>query len=118
MKSMLPKQKSYIPRFSLLIHIFNGVGLPEYDFEKVSKESVLNAEKLSKYFIAMAKKIKIDSLENSEIKKVLKNNDGKSNKEKFIILYKANPKLNKNEVAEQLGVSLQMIYKYIKALKK
>tara|TARA_B110001450_G_scaffold116066_1_gene109787 strand:- start:135 stop:2417 length:2283 start_codon:yes stop_codon:yes gene_type:complete len=118
MKSMLPKQKSYIPRFSLLIHIFNGVGLPEYDFEKVSKESVLNAEKLSKYFIAMAKKIKIDSIENSEIKKVLKNNDGKSNKEKFIILYKANPKLNKNEVAEQLGVSLQMIYKYIKALKK
>ena len=117
MKSMLPKQKSYIPRFSLLIHIFNGIGLAKYNFEKVSKESVLNAEKLSKYFIAMAKKIKIDSIENSEIKKVLKNNDAKSNREKFTILYKANPKLNKNEVAEQLGVSLQTIYKYIKSLK-
>ena len=118
MKSMLPKQKSYIPRFSLLIHIFNGIGLPQYDFSKVSKESVLKAEKLSKYFIAMAKKIKIDSIENLEIKKVLKNNDAKSNREKFTILYKANPKLNKNEVAEQLGVSVQTIYKYIKGVKK
>jgi len=117
MKSMLPKQKSYIPRFSMLIHIFNGIGLPKYNFEKVSKESILKAEKLSKYFIAMAKKIKIDSIENSQIKKVLKNNDAKSNKEKFTILYKSNPNLNKNEVAEQLGVSLQMIYKYIKAMK-
>lgn len=118
MKSMLPKQKSYIPRFSLLIHIFNGIGLAQYDFNKVSKESVLKAEKLSKYFIAMAKKIKIDSIENLEIKKVLKNNDAKSNREKFTILYKANPKLNKNEVAEQLGVSVQTIYKYIKGVKK
>ena len=118
MKSMLPKQKSYIPRFSLLIHIFNGIGLPQYDFSKVSKESVLKAEKLSKYFIAMAKKIKIDSIENLEIKKVLKNNDTKTNREKFTILYKANPKLNKNEVAEQLGVSVQTIYKYIKGVKK
>ena len=118
MKSMLPKQKSYIPRFSLLIHIFNGIGLPQYDFSKVSKESVLKAEKLSKYFIAMAKKIKIDSIENLEIKKVLKNNDTKTNREKFTILYKANPNLNKNEVAEQLGVSVQTIYKYIKGVKK
>ena len=117
MKSMLPKQKSYIPRFSMLIHIFNGAGIPKYNFEKVSKDSILKAEKLSKYFIAMAKKIKIDSIENLEIKKVLNKNDGKSNREKFTILYKSNPKLNKNEVAEQLGVSLQTIYKYIKSLK-
>ena len=89
-----------------------------YNFEKVSKESILKAEKLSKYFIAMAKKIKIDSLENSKIKKVLKDNDGKSNKDKFNILYKANPDLNKKEVAEQLGVSLKTVYKYIKANKK
>ena len=118
MKSMLPKQKSYIPRFSLLIHIFNGIGEVSYNFEKVSKESILKAEKLSKYFIAMAKKIKIDSLENSKIKKVLKDNDGKSNKDKFNILFKANPDLNKKEVAEQLGVSLKTVYKYIKDNKK
>ncbi len=118
MKSMLPKQKSYIPRFALLIHTFNGIGVDGYNFDKISKDSILKAEKLSKYFIAMAKKIKIDSIENSEIKKILKNNDTKSNKDKFAILYKANPELNKNEVAEQLGVSLQTIYKYIKNIKK
>jgi hypothetical protein len=78
----------------------------------------LKAEKLSKYFIAMAKKVKIDSIEVSEIRKVLKTNDGKTNKDKFALLYEANKNLNKKEVSEQLGVSLQMIYKYIKELDK
>ena len=118
MKSMLPKQISYIPRFALLIHVFNGLGLTEYDFTKVSKESVLNAEKLSNYFIAMSKKVKIDSAEVVEIKKVIKSNDNKTNKEKFLMLYNANPNINKSEVAEQLGISVQMVYKYIKSIKK
>ena len=43
---------------------FNGIGSAQYNFNEVSKDSVLKAEKLSKYFIAMAK-IKIDSIENS-----------------------------------------------------
>ena len=117
MKSMLPKQKSYIPRFALIIHVFNAIGQTGYNFDEVSKESILKAEKLSKYFIAMAKKVKVDSIEVVEIRKVLKANDTKSNKEKFDMLYKANPNLNKKEVSEQLGVSLQMIYKYIKEQK-
>jgi len=118
MKSMLPKQKSYIPRFALLLHVFNGIGQDSYNFESISKESILNAEKLSKYFIAMAKKVKIDSIEVAEIRTVIKSNYTKSSKEKFQILFEANPELNKKEVSEQLGVSLQMIYKYIKDLKK
>jgi hypothetical protein len=118
MKSMLPKQKSYIPRFALLIHIFNSIGQIGYNLDEVSKDSILKAEKLSKYFVAMAKKVKIDSIEVSEIRKVLKTNDGKSNKEKFKLLFDANPELNKKEVSEQLGVSLQMIYKYIKEFSK
>ena len=117
MKSMLPKQKSYIPRFALIIHVFNAIGQTGYNFDEVSKESILKAEKLSKYFIAMAKKVKVDSIEVVEIRKILKANDTKSNKEKFDMLYKANPNLNKKEVSEQLGVSLQMIYKYIKEQK-
>lgn len=114
MKSMLPKQKSYIPRFALIIHVFNAIGQTGYNAEEISKESILKAEKLSKYFIAMAKKVKVDSIEVVEIRKVLKANDTKTNKEKFDILYKANPNLNKKEISEQLGVSLQMIYKYVK----
>ena len=38
------------------------------NFEEVSKESILKAEKLSKYFIAMAKKVKLDSVEVSDLK--------------------------------------------------
>lgn len=117
MKSMLPKQKSYIPRFALLIHIFNGQLEKDYDFYNISKESILKAEKLSKYFIAMAKKVKVDSIESNEIKAVINSNKDKTNKEKFEILYKANPDLNKKEASEQLGVSLQMIYKYLKDIK-
>jgi hypothetical protein len=117
MKSMLPKQKSYIPRFALLLHTFNAIGLDNYNFEEISKDSILKAEKLSKYFIAMAKKVKIDSIEVAEIRTVIKSNSTKSTKEKFQILFETNPELNKKEVSEQLGVSLQMIYKYIKELK-
>ena len=117
MKSMLPKQKSYIPRFALLINTFNGIGQTNYNIKEISKDSILKAEKLSKYFIAMAKKVKIDSIEVTEIRKVLNGNAGKTNKEKFLLLYNANSDLNKKEVSEQLGISLQMIYKYIKEIK-
>jgi hypothetical protein len=119
MKSMLPKQKSYLPRFALLINAFDSF----FDIEcksnalVISKESIIKAEKLSKYFIAMAKKIKVNSIETNEIKTIIQSNKNKSIKEQFIELYKVNPDLNKKEVAENLGVSLQMIYKYIKELK-
>lgn len=115
MKSMLPKQKSYLSRFALLIHVFRlHFGLDEG--MEISKDSTLLAERLCKYFIAMAKKIKIDSIEILEMKSVLKSSSGKTNREKFELLISANPELNKKEASEQLGVSLQMIYKYIKMI--
>jgi hypothetical protein len=116
MKSMLPKQKSYIPRFALMINTMDGFLYQNKIPSEISKVSILKAEKLSKYFIAMAKKIKIDSIEVAEMKNVLTNNRTKTNKEKFEILFKSNPDLNKKEASEQLGVSLQMIYKYIKQI--
>ena len=117
MKSMLPKQKSYIPRFALLIHSFDCRYNAELELLKVSKDSILKAEKLSKYFIAMAKKVKIDSIEVKDIKAIIKENKGKNNFELFETIYKSNPNINKKEVSEQLGVSLQMIYKYLKQIK-
>lgn len=116
MKSMLPKQKSYIPRFALLIHVFNGIGKVDYDLNFISKDSILKAEKLSKYFIAMAKKIKVDSIAVAEIKKVIKKNENKTNKEKFEMLYKENPEINIKEISEQLGITTQALYKYKKEL--
>jgi len=64
----------------------------------ISKESILKAEKLSKYFIAMAKKIKINTVEINDIKTTLDLNKFKTNKEKFDILYKENPNLNKKRL--------------------
>lgn len=120
MKSMLPKQKSYIPRFALLINTFNSFFDDSYKIDAltISKQSILSAEKLSKYFVAMAKKIKVNSIETNEIKTIIQANKNKSTKEQFNELYKVNPNLNKKEVSENLGVSLQMIYKYIKELQK
>jgi len=120
MKSMLPKQKSYIPRFALLINAFNSFFDTEYktDALTISKESILSAEKLSKYFVAMAKKIKVNSIETNEIKTIIQSNKNKTTKEQFKELYKINPNLNKKEVSENLGVSVQMIYKYIKEIQK
>lgn len=114
MKSMLPKQKSYIPRFALLLHVFNDFFNEGGNSLLISKESVLNAEKISKYFIATAKKIKVNSVEVGAIKNIVLANKNKSPKEKFIEIYKANPNINKKEVAELLGVSLQSVYNYIK----
>lgn len=119
MKSMLPKQKSYLPRFALLINVLDSFfdDTKKADALTISKDSILKAEKVSKYFIAMAKKIKVNSIETSEIKTIISTNKNKTNKEKFLELYKINPDLNKKEVAELLGVSLQMIYKYVKEMK-
>lgn len=119
MKSMLPKQKSYLPRFALLLNTLDSFFDDTHtaDAMKISKESILKAEKVSKYFIAMAKKIKVNSIETHEIKSIITTNKLKSNKEKFTELYKINPDLDKKEVAEILGVSLQMIYKYVKEMK-
>jgi hypothetical protein len=120
MKSMLPKQKSYLPRFALLINAFNSFFDETHQTSalEITKESILSAEKLSKYFIAMAKKIKVNSIETNEIKVFISSNKNKTVKEQFIELYKKNPDLNKREVSEQLGVSVRMIYKYITELEK
>jgi transcriptional regulator with PAS, ATPase and Fis domain len=117
MKSMLPKQKSYIPRFALMINT-----LQNFDNDKneplyfITKESILKAEKLSKYFISMAKKIKINSTEVNEYKETLSKNKALTKKERVIQIYKENPDFNRSEVAELIGVSRQSIQNYIKEL--
>lgn len=117
MKSMLPKQKTYIPRFALLIHVFNTFIETETTL-LITKDSVLKAEKLSKYFINMAKKIKINSTEVSQLKSISKDSRFINTKDKFEAMYKSNPKLNKKEAAEILGVSRQQIYKYLKEIEE
>lgn len=113
MKSMIPKQKSYIPRFALLINSFKAFNNQDNSHLIISKESILGAERLSKYFIAMAKKIKITSAEVNAMKSVAKNDKLTNTMDKFKEMYQRNPKLNRKEAAEVLGVSRMTIQRYI-----
>ena len=115
MKSMLPKQKSYIPRFALLLHCLDCYlkSRPEAEMLSVSDDAILKAERLSKYFIAMAKKIKENTIEVTEMKTAMQNGKNKSKKEVFLEMYRANPEINRTEAGELLGISRRQIQRYI-----
>jgi hypothetical protein len=118
MKSMLPKQKSYIPRFALLINTLDSMtSVDAFPKDIICKQSVLKAERLSKYFINMAKKVKLKSSETFELKKVIAVNKGKSKKEQIQEVFKVHPEFNKSEAADILGVSRQTINNWIRDMK-
>jgi len=114
LKSMYPKQKSYIPRFSLIIHVFNEFFSSGGNTLLINKESILKAEKLSKYFIATAKKVKVNSVEVSNIKSTAK--AGKNNFEKLKLIYEENPDFNRSQTAELLGISRTQINRLLKQI--
>jgi len=115
LKSMLPKQKSYIPRFALLIQILNVHNADEENTGKISKKSILKAEKLSKYFIKMAQKLKLNAKEVKGLKTIALGKE--SNKKKIEQMYKQDKDFNKSEAAELLDISRNMVYKYLKEIK-
>jgi hypothetical protein len=116
LKSMYPKQKSYIPRFALLIHVFDEFFSTGGNTLLISKESVLKAEKLSKYFIATAKKVKINSVEVNNIKSTAKR--GANNLEKLKLIYEENKDFNRSQTADLLGISRMQITRLLKQIEK
>jgi len=112
-KSMLSKQKSYVPRLALILHC-----LECYTYGKnvgwIEKETILRAEKLSNYFIAMSKKIKINMIESSELKDIVRDMKGQGNHEIIQTIYASNPDFNRSELAELLNISRQAIHKHLK----
>lgn len=113
-KSMLPKQKTYIPRFALLIHLFDSWYNDGQNLTEVSTESIKKAVKLSDYFIEHAKRIKSENRETEALRKVMK---GKiSPFEQFQAIWEANPELPKTKIADLIGVSRNTVYAYIKKL--
>lgn len=120
MKSMLPKQKSYIPRFALLLQVLDSYDDEEHKtiVQEISKKNILGAEKLSNYFIAMSKKIKVNSIETKDMVKVIEKNSNKSTFDQFKEIFKRNPNINKSKLSDKLGVSRQMIYKYIEKIEQ
>lgn len=116
-KSMLSKQKSYVPRFALILHCLNcyTTGTP---FGWVDKKTILDAEKLSNYFIAMSKKIKTNMIENGELRDIVRSMKGSSNAEIVKMCHESNPDFNRVELAELLNISRQAIYKHLKQTSK
>lgn len=114
LKSMYPKQKSYIPRFALLIHAITCHFDTTEDIRYVSKSTMLKAEKISKYFVNCAKKVRVNNVIIADMKKIMK--EGKTNADKIRLIFEADPNFNKSKVAEYLGVSRQYIQKIIKKI--
>lgn len=116
LKSMYPKQKSYIPRFALLINSFESFFNDEVGQMEITKESILKAEKLSDYFVLNAKKIKLQSTEITEIKTAIKRAETPAEKIKAIYIQDSN--FNRKNVAEMLGLSRQYIQQVIKKIEE
>lgn len=117
MKSMLPKQKSYIPRFALLIHLMNNfeaLTVPEL----IGKETVLKAFELSKYFIKQAQKVKVSAKETKSIQAIITTNKDLSPKDTFVVMMQKSDKINFTKVAEILGVDRSTLYNWAKEFKK
>jgi hypothetical protein len=114
LKSMYPKQKSYIPRFALLIHIIDQYFTGFQNLHEVGKTAILKAEKLSDYFVNAAKKVKIDATETTEIKQSMKN--GQNTYDKIKAIWMIDKNFNKSKTADLLSVSRQYIYKVVNKL--
>lgn len=115
-KSMLPKQKSYIPRFALLLHVFAVCNDIEDDIYQISAASVRKAVKLSDYFIAHAKRVKSETREIESVKAAVKGLNDPF--EKYKAAVEANPDLSKTKLADLLQVSRRTIYRYAERVKK
>jgi len=112
MKSMLPKQKSYVARFALILNTLEAIENKETFKGEITKDSILKAEILSKYFVNMAKKIKTSSIERTQIKSDIDNK--KTNYANFCTVYAKNKNLPRTQIAELLNISRTQVYNYIK----
>lgn len=117
MKSMLPKQKSYIPRFCLLIHLINNFELSVIP-DTINKKTVLKAFELSKYFIKQAKMVKVSASETKSITKIISANKDAVPKDLFKKIYSSGEKINYTKVAEILGVDRSSLYNWKKEFEK
>jgi hypothetical protein len=115
MKSILPKQKSYVCRFALLMNILYSFN-DNIASDVIVKKSILSAEKLSDYFIRMAKKNKFENIEDSVINDVIRVSRKITAKDQFLAIYESDKNFNRTRVADKLNVSRATILNWIKEI--
>lgn len=77
---------------------------------------MLRAEKLSKYFVNMAKLVKIDAREKIELKRVSQN--GSTSFDKFKMMYLSDKEINRTTASELLEVSRRTIQRWATEIDK
>lgn len=116
LKSVMAKQKSYIPRFALIVNVFN-VAWMGGDYQRITKKSLLDAERLSNYFLAMNEKMISSNMEVAEVKSAMGKVNG-SMYDKIKAIHKQNRDFNRSSVARELGISRVTLYKYINEIEQ
>jgi hypothetical protein len=116
LKSMYPKQKSYIPRFALLIHIFESFFNDKKNVMILNSDTMLKAEKLSDYFVNNAKKVKIDSTETNDLRNII--NKEKNSFDKIKSIYLADKDFNRTKAAELIGISRRQVISIINKIEE
>lgn len=115
MKSMYPKQKSYIPRFALLLNtLYWKHDANRFKLNSISEEAMIGAEKLFRYFVYMAKKHKIETTEYCATKKIIEKNEAKTTAEKINEILVNQPDIKASTIASLLGISKRRVYELIK----
>jgi len=112
-QGMYAKQITYIPRFALLIEFLDCI-VDDVAPKEISKESILKAGRLSKYFINMAKINKSENIKKGKIQDVIDKMKGKPQKDIAKKIIEAFPSTSKKAIAEAMEVSTRMVYKYLK----
>jgi len=117
LKSVIPKMKTYLPRFAIILHILSCHDDGVDYVSDINIESLNNAQRLVDYFVSMNQKVSIDSIEfgklkQSSIKPV------KSDIERFLAMYEVNPKLKNTDAARILNVSERTIRRWKKELEE
>jgi hypothetical protein len=113
-KSMLAKQKSYIPRLALIVNSI-AAGWFGTNLLEITSDSMLKAEKLSRYFIAMNEKMLKNNVETAFTKSILKSQNGNV-ADKIMAIKKKDSNFNRTTVAKELNISRVTLYKYLKEL--
>lgn len=115
LKNYLNKYKTYIPRFSLLMAIFDYMFIPDTPLE-VTADHVERADKIMQYFYESAKTIFSDAEKSTEIQEVMNMKKGMTKPEHIIHLHS---KGFKNvDIAKKVNVSKAYVGKIINAQAK
>jgi hypothetical protein len=114
-KSMYPKQKSYIPRFALILNVLFCTIDDKYSIDVICDKAMEGAIKLSDYFVAHAKKIKFEKKVTEDMENVTNNHN--SIYEKVKAAYNNDNNFNRSKLADLLSVSRITIIRYVNEIK-